>query len=223
MKIHVSGIELQRGKLTPQKKAIMLTPTLVLLVLVPLYLLIDSSVPLQPPTKLGLHGGLRSSFWLRKQQCDVFRGQWVPYPNATYYTNETCPMISDQQNCLKFGRPDTEFLRWRWMPDSCELPRFDAVEFLDIVKGKSVAFVGDSVGRNQMQSLLCLLAGVSIPLIHPPPFGFCQAFASRNHPDQVRSADRLILEAESSCLEYIPASGVSFDTILCPLHDINYF
>ncbi|KAK4749105.1 hypothetical protein SAY87_026554 [Trapa incisa] len=171
MKIHISGssVDLQRAaKLTPQKRVIILTPTLVLLVLISLYLFLDSSLSLlRPPTAvIGHHGWLRSRFFGQREEpkkCDVFRGQWVPYPNATYYTNETCPMISDQQNCLKFGRPDTEYLRWRWRPDGCELPRFDALEFLDIVKGKSVAFVGDSVGRNQMQSLLCLLAGFSKP------------------------------------------------------------
>ena len=62
---------------------------------------------------------------------------------------------------MKFGRPDSEFLKWRWKPTECELPPFDAVQFLGLVKGKSMAFVGDSVARNQMQSLLCLLATVS--------------------------------------------------------------
>ncbi|KAA8547836.1 hypothetical protein F0562_004265 [Nyssa sinensis] len=59
---------------------------------------------------------------------------------------------------MKFGRPDTEFLKWRWKPDECELPLFDAGQFLELVRGKTLAFVGDSVGRNQMQSLVCLLA-----------------------------------------------------------------
>lgn len=97
--------------------------------------------------------------------CNIFRGNWVPYPNATYYTNTSCSLIIDQQNCMKFGRSDSEFLKWRWKPDDCELPLFDAVQFLEIVKGKSLAFVGDSVGRNQMHSLLCLLASVSTKLL----------------------------------------------------------
>lgn len=167
MKIHISSVEPHRGKLAPQRKAMMVSPTLVLLMLILLYLFfIDSFIPLQPPSNLGLYSGLRSNFGL-EEQCDVFRGKWVPYPNATYYTNETCPLIIDQQNCLKFGRPDTEFLKWRWKPDECELPRFDAAKFLEIAKGRSVAFVGDSVGRNQMQSLLCLLASVSTRRICP--------------------------------------------------------
>lgn len=94
--------------------------------------------------------------------CDVFNGTWVPYLDEPYYTNETCHWIIDQQNCLKFGRPDREFLKWRWKPDDCELPLFDAVQFLELVRGKSLAFLGDSVGKNQMHSLVCLLTKVRI-------------------------------------------------------------
>ncbi|PON93537.1 Trichome birefringence-like family [Trema orientale] len=64
---------------------------------------------------------------------------------------------------MKFGRPDSEFLKWRWKPTDCELPPFDAAQFLELVKGKSMAFVGDSLARNHMQSLLCLLATVEHP------------------------------------------------------------
>ncbi|KAL4353025.1 hypothetical protein GQ457_06G026380 [Hibiscus cannabinus] len=95
--------------------------------------------------------------------CDVFKGKWVPYPQGPYYSNETCRLIVDQQNCMKFGRPDTEFMKWRWKPDDCELPLFDAAHFLETVAGKSMAFVGDSVARNQMESLLCLLAHEANP------------------------------------------------------------
>ncbi|KAG6468303.1 hypothetical protein ZIOFF_072929 [Zingiber officinale] len=72
-------------------------------------------------------------------------------------------MIQEHQNCAKYGRPDSEFLRWRWRPDGCELPRFDPRWFLELVRGKAVAFVGDSLARNHMQSLLCLLSSVAYP------------------------------------------------------------
>ncbi|KAI3713101.1 hypothetical protein L1987_71672 [Smallanthus sonchifolius] len=61
---------------------------------------------------------------------------------------------------MKFGRADRDFLKWRWKPYDCELPVFDPVEFLEMMRGKSLAFVGDSVARNHMQSLLCLLSRV---------------------------------------------------------------
>ncbi|XP_051119124.1 protein trichome birefringence-like 19 [Andrographis paniculata] len=96
-------------------------------------------------------------------KCDLFAGEWVPNPEAPYYTNFTCHVIQEQQNCMKFGRPDTDFQKWRWKPDACDLPIFDPYDFLDIMSGKSMAFVGDSVARNHMQSLICLLSRV----VHP--------------------------------------------------------
>ncbi|KAJ0986810.1 hypothetical protein J5N97_005166 [Dioscorea zingiberensis] len=64
---------------------------------------------------------------------------------------------------MKYGRPDTEFLRWRWKPEGCELLRFDPAIFLDMVREKSLAFVGDSIARNHMQSLMCMLSKVAYP------------------------------------------------------------
>lgn len=98
-------------------------------------------------------------------KCDIFKGNWVPYPEGPYYTNKTKCVIEDRQNCMKFGRPDSEFMKWRWQPDECDLAMFDAGRFLELVRGKTLAFVGDSVARNQMQSLVCLLASVSNHLL----------------------------------------------------------
>ncbi|XP_028080742.1 protein trichome birefringence-like 19 [Camellia sinensis] len=95
-------------------------------------------------------------------KCDMSIGKWVPYPKGpAYYTNNSRCVIQDAQNCMKYGRPDTEFMKWRWKPEDCELPLFDAARFLEIVRGKSMAFVGDSLARNQMQSLGCMLSSVS--------------------------------------------------------------
>ncbi|KAF7100678.1 hypothetical protein CFC21_102161 [Triticum aestivum] len=96
--------------------------------------------------------------------CDIFRGEWVPDDGGEpYYTNRTCPLIQEHQNCMKYGRPDLGFLRWRWRPAQCELPRFDAAAFFDAVRGRSMAFVGDSLARNHMQSLMCLLSKLEYP------------------------------------------------------------
>lgn len=99
-----------------------------------------------------------------EHKCNVFRGDWVLSSERPYYTNETECEIDERQNCIKFGRPDTEFMKWRWKPDECELPLFDAAQFLELVTGKTMTFVGDSVGRNQMQSLVCLLASAADPV-----------------------------------------------------------
>ncbi|XP_075634768.1 protein trichome birefringence-like 19 [Castanea sativa] len=98
------------------------------------------------------------------EKCDLFSGEWIPNPDAPYYTNTTCWAIHEHQNCMKYGRPDSEFMKWRWKPHECNLPIFNPAQFLEVVRGKSLAFVGDSVGRNQMQSLICLLSRVEYPI-----------------------------------------------------------
>ncbi|KAJ4973261.1 hypothetical protein NE237_006435 [Protea cynaroides] len=103
-----------------------------------------------------------------RRSCNVFKGEWVPFPEGPYYTNETCGEIYDHQNCLKFGRPDTGFMKWRWKPSDCELKRFNPVWFFKIVRGKTMAFIGDSLARNQMQSLVCLLSHVPVEATYLP-------------------------------------------------------
>jgi hypothetical protein len=96
--------------------------------------------------------------------CDVAKGEWVPDPAAPSYTNATCPFIDSRQDCMKYGKPGIDsILRWRWQPHGCDLPRFDPAAFLRLVRHKSMAFVGDSVARNHMQSLMCLLSKVEYP------------------------------------------------------------
>ncbi|KAI3884278.1 hypothetical protein MKX03_017118 [Papaver bracteatum] len=124
-------------------------------------LVLFTIIPLYYPNLLSYS----SSSWSDlKLGCDIFRGEWIWNPEATYYTNVTCNYIHDHQNCMKYGRPDTDFLKWRWKPNDCELPIFNPVQFLELLRGKSMAFVGDSVGRNQMQSLMCLLSKVENPV-----------------------------------------------------------
>ncbi|EMS48398.1 hypothetical protein TRIUR3_17928 [Triticum urartu] len=97
-----------------------------------------------------------------EEKCDISRGKWVREPNGPVYTNLTCPMLPDFKNCQKFGKDDAH-LYWRWQPDGCELPRFVPERFLDVVRGKRLAFIGDSLARNQIDSLLCLLSQVCVP------------------------------------------------------------
>ncbi|OIT05730.1 protein trichome birefringence-like 19 [Nicotiana attenuata] len=97
---------------------------------------------------------------IEPETCDIFSGEWVWNPDDPYYTNVTCSEIHEHQNCMKYGRPDTDYLKWRWKPNGCELHIFNPFQFLDMVRNKSLAIVGDSVGRNQMQSLICLLGRV---------------------------------------------------------------
>lgn len=104
--------------------------------------------------------GHNSSAISQDDDCDLSTGEWIPDPSGAFYTNATCHAIQEHQNCMKHGRPDTGYLHWRWKPMNCELPRFNARRFLELMRGKILAFVGDSIGRNHMQSLVCLLSQV---------------------------------------------------------------
>ncbi|KAG8387848.1 hypothetical protein BUALT_Bualt02G0063900 [Buddleja alternifolia] len=89
--------------------------------------------------------------------CALFMGTWVrdeTYPLYQY----SCPIIDPQFNCEMYGRPDTDYLKYRWQPVNCNIPRLNGIEFLMKMRGKSVMFVGDSLGRNQWQSLICMIA-----------------------------------------------------------------
>ncbi|GKV16292.1 hypothetical protein SLEP1_g26955 [Rubroshorea leprosula] len=95
--------------------------------------------------------------------CDLYHGNWFYDPLRPVYTNNSCPVLTQMQNCQGNGRPDKDYENWRWKPFHCDLPRFDAKKFLELMRGKTLAFVGDSVARNQMESLLCLLWQVEVP------------------------------------------------------------
>ncbi|KAJ9145716.1 hypothetical protein P3X46_028062 [Hevea brasiliensis] len=93
--------------------------------------------------------------------CALFVGTWVKDDTYPLYESSNCPFIDPQFNCQMYGRPDSDYLKYRWQPLNCELPRFNGLEFLEKMRGKTVMFVGDSLGRNQYESLICIiLAGV---------------------------------------------------------------
>ncbi|GMH28000.1 hypothetical protein Nepgr_029843 [Nepenthes gracilis] len=91
------------------------------------------------------------------KDCDVSRGRWVLDENYPLYTNVSCPLIDEGFNCQGNGRLDTKYMKWRWRPQDCDIPRFNATKMLELIKGKRLVFVGDSINRNQWESLLCLL------------------------------------------------------------------
>ncbi|KAK6913452.1 Trichome birefringence-like, N-terminal domain [Dillenia turbinata] len=114
------------------------------------------------------NNSLESDSREKRKKCNLFSGEWIWNPEgpSPYYTNETCYAIQYHQNCMRNGRPDSDFLKWKWKPYECELPDFDGIQFLEILRGKSLAFVGDSISRNHFQSLVCLLAKVEYPEDH---------------------------------------------------------
>ncbi|XP_057784772.1 protein trichome birefringence-like 8 [Salvia miltiorrhiza] len=95
--------------------------------------------------------------------CDYSYGKWVwdeTQPGRTY--TENCPFLDPGFRCLRNGRRDSNYQKWRWQPHQCDFPRFDAAEFLERSRGGRIVFAGDSIGRNQWESLVCMLTqGIS--------------------------------------------------------------
>ena len=56
--------------------------------------------------------------------CALFAGSWVRDVSYPLYQSSNCPTIIDAEfNCQMYGRPDSEYLKYRWQPLNCELPR----------------------------------------------------------------------------------------------------
>ncbi|XP_047336472.1 protein trichome birefringence-like 31 [Impatiens glandulifera] len=98
---------------------------------------------------------------LIEEGCNLFEGKWV-LDNISYplYTEESCPTLVKQVTCQKNGRPDSLYKNWRWQPNSCNLPRFNALKLLEILRDKRMMFVGDSIQRGMFDSLVCMLQSV---------------------------------------------------------------
>ncbi|GMH26125.1 hypothetical protein Nepgr_027968 [Nepenthes gracilis] len=97
--------------------------------------------------------------------CDYTNGKWVPDTLDPLYNDTSCGTIKEGRNCRSHGRPDVGYLYWRWKPRKCELPRFNPSAFLAFLGNKHLAFVGDSMARNQLESLLCMLASFASPTL----------------------------------------------------------
>ncbi|THU46003.1 hypothetical protein C4D60_Mb09t00340 [Musa balbisiana] len=96
--------------------------------------------------------------------CNVFDGSWVPDSSYPLYNSSECPFAERGFNCLANGRKDIDYLKWRWQPRQCDVPKFNVHDILERLRGKRVVFVGDSMSRTQWESLICMLmTGVQDP------------------------------------------------------------
>ncbi|XP_028078284.1 protein trichome birefringence-like 41 [Camellia sinensis] len=89
--------------------------------------------------------------------CDLFQGSWVYDDTYPLYNLSICPFIEPEFDCQRNGRPDKLYLKYKWKPNGCDLPRFNGEDLLRRIRGKKIMFVGDSLSLNQWQSLTCMI------------------------------------------------------------------
>jgi hypothetical protein len=88
-------------------------------------LLLVFALPAASALGVGLAARHRRDGTSGPASCDVFSGSWVlgDAAAAAAYTRDNCPLIDAEFNCQLYGRPDSDYLRYRWKPAGCELPR----------------------------------------------------------------------------------------------------
>ncbi|CAK9148445.1 unnamed protein product [Ilex paraguariensis] len=89
--------------------------------------------------------------------CNLFDGNWVRDESYPLYEPGSCSLIDQQFNCIRNGRPDKDYQKLKWKPKGCTLPRLNGSHMLEILRGKRLVFVGDSLNRNMWESLVCIL------------------------------------------------------------------
>lgn len=72
------------------------------------------------------HQRIPSSTVQANSTCALFVGTWVHDETYPLYQPSSCSIIDPEFNCQMYGRPDSDYLKYRWKPLNCELPRYNS-------------------------------------------------------------------------------------------------
>ncbi|XVF61038.1 hypothetical protein PTKIN_Ptkin08bG0096300 [Pterospermum kingtungense] len=92
--------------------------------------------------------------------CNYAKGRWVADSRRPFYSGFGCKRwLSGMWACRLTQRTDFSFEGYRWQPKNCKISEFERSAFLRSMQDKTIAFVGDSLGRQQFQSMMCMASG----------------------------------------------------------------
>lgn len=102
----------------------------------------------------------QTSITRRNKDCNYAKGKWVADENRPLYSGNKCKQwLSKMWACRMMQRTDFFYESYRWQPHGCEMPEFSGPNFLKRMRHRTLAFVGDSLGRQQFQSMMCMATG----------------------------------------------------------------
>ncbi|CAN1239184.1 Protein trichome birefringence-like 14 [Linum grandiflorum] len=94
------------------------------------------------------------------KDCNYAKGRWIADNRRPLYSGFQCKQwLSGMWACRTFPRTDFSFEGYRWQAENCKTYEFEQSAFLTRMQDKTIAFIGDSLGRQQFQSLMCMASG----------------------------------------------------------------
>ncbi|KAL4373489.1 hypothetical protein AHAS_Ahas05G0086900 [Arachis hypogaea] len=100
---------------------------------------------------------MEGRFSLNDENCDIYDGMWIRDDSKPYYPLGSCPLIDRDFDCHLNGRPDSDYVKWKWQPHKCDIPNLFCGFFSNTLQGQRLVFVGDSLNRNMWESMVCIL------------------------------------------------------------------
>ncbi|KAJ6378020.1 hypothetical protein OIU78_028286 [Salix suchowensis] len=89
--------------------------------------------------------------------CNYSKGRWVAESRRPLYSGVECKQwLSEMWACRLTQRTNFSYEGYRWQPENCKMQEFEKSAFLRRMQDKTIAFIGDSLGRQQFQSLMCM-------------------------------------------------------------------